>query len=348
MNIDNNEENVIDIDSKLDMNNFKKNGRGAIVLGLIIALGVLTIFQGVYKFDSGKQAVVLRLGKVQSVIETAGIHFKVPYIDQVQIVDVQKVHKMEYGYRAIKEGTEKSEPVYQDVPEEATVIVDASNNNASIALINMAIQYKVNDPVNYLYKVDDIEGTLRLVLEQILRDTIQEYTLEETRTQKQKLDSEIFPQLQQKMNDYQSGLTIERVDTQNIQLLPSVQTASEQKENANQYKNGKIEEAVKYKNTIVPQAEAEAIKLTEDAKGYKAEVVADAKASVAQFNALYEEYINNKEIVKERYYLDAMNELLGNNKIIIDISKDDNIIKQSISLDNSKLDNILNNKGGQN
>lgn len=348
MSLDNNEENVIDIDSKLDMKSFKKNGKGAILLGLIIAFGLLTIFQGVYKFDSGKQAVVLRLGKVQSVVETAGIHFKVPYIDQVEIVDVQKVHKMEYGYRTIKEGTETSEPVTQDEPNEGTVIVDAANNNASIALIDMAIQYKISDPVNYLYKVDDLEDTLRLVLEQILRDTIQEYTLEATRTKKQELDEAILPKLQDKMDDYQSGLKIESVDTKNTQLLPSVQTASEQKENANQYKNGKIEEAVKYKNTIVPQAEAEAIKLIEDAKGYKAEVIADAKASVAQFNALYEEYINNKEIVKERYYLDAMNELLENNKIIIDISEDDNIVKQSISLDSNNLGNILNNKGGQN
>lgn len=347
MNLDNNEDNVIDIDSKFDIKNFKKNGKGVIALGLIIVFGLLTVLQGVYKFDSGNQAVVVRLGKVHDVVETAGIHFKIPYIDQVQIVNVQKVHKMEYGYRTAKEGTATSDPIYDDVLEEATVIVDAANNNASIALINMAIQYKISDPVNYLYKVEDIEGTLKLVLEQILRNTIQGYTLEETRTQKQKLDGEIIKKLRQKMEDYNSGLTIEYVDTQNIQLLPSVQTASEQKENANQYKNGKIEEAVKYKNTIVPQAEAEAIKLIEDAKGYKAEVVADAKASVAQFDALYGEYVNNKEIVKEQYYLDAMNELLENNKIIMDISKDDNVIKQSISLDNNNLDNIINNKGGQ-
>ncbi len=81
--------------------------------------------------------------------------------------------------------------------------------------------------------------------------------------------------------------------------------------------NGKREDAEKYNNTVIPQAQAEATKLVEDAYAYRAEVVANANAGVAEFNALYREYINNPDILKERYYIDSMTAFLSNNKIVV-------------------------------
>lgn len=325
-NFNGNDDNVIDIDTE----KLKKRATSIIpiVIGVIVIVSVL--INSIFTIDTKEQGVILRLGKLYKVEEQAGLHLKVPFIDEVRKVNVGKLYNMEYGFRVIEEGTETTKAVYQDVPEEANVIVDGANNNASIAIIELIIQYKVNDAFNFLYKVDDVEGTLRLALEDVVRSKVQAFTLEQAITQKELIDQEILPALQKKLENYSTGLKITKVSTQNVQFLPSVGEAYQQKENANQYKNGKIEDGEKYENTIVPQAQAEARAIVEEANAYAATVKAAAKADVAQFLALYDEYESsddNKAILRERYYLDAMKEFIANNEIVIDFSESDSLLK---------------------
>jgi modulator of FtsH protease HflK len=117
------------------------------------------------------------------------------------------------------------------------------------------------------------------------------------------------------------------VKTQNTELLPEVDQAYQQVEEANQFKNSKIQEAMKMKNMLVPQAEAEAKKLTEGAMGDAAITVANAKASVAQYNSLYEEYKKNPDVVREKYYVEAMKEFMKNNKVVVDLTEKGDIYK---------------------
>lgn len=332
----NNDRNVIDI----DMQKMQKNIFRIVPLVIIIVLAVLAGLNSFYMLEDKENGVVLRFGRQHAIVTTPGLNFKAPFIDEVEKVDVNSIYSMEYGYRTERVGTTQQEAQYSDEEDEALVIVDGANNNASIALIELIIQYKVSDPANFLFKVDDPEGTLRLALEDSVRTAVQALTLEEAKTQKEIIDEAILPTLQKKMDDYEAGLEILLVATQNVQFLPNVEAAYQAKENANQYKNGKREDAEKYNNTVIPQAQAEARSLVEDANAYKAETVAAARADVAQFNALYEEYINNPEILRERYYIEAMAEFLGNNKVVIDASDDgsihkfynfdDNALKQSI------------------
>ncbi len=322
-NFNNQDDNVIDIDiQKLKRNTFKF--LPVVLLVLVVALFATS---SVYTLDTREQGVIVRLGKVDQVVESAGIHFKLPLIDRVYIVDVEKISNMEYGFRTTAQGTESRQADYDKVTEESNVIVDGANNNASIALIELIIQYKVKDPVDYLFKVEDVPGTLRLALEDVVRSSVQSFTIDGVKTQKEAIDAEILPELQRKIDEYNTGLEIVLVGTQNIQFLPSVEEAYQAKENANQYKNGKIEEGEKYGNQVVPQAEAEARAIVENANGYAATVKAAAKADVAQFIALYEEYQNNPEILKERYYLDSMREFMTSNEIVIDMTENQNFLK---------------------
>jgi membrane protease subunit HflK len=337
-NSNNDNEKVIDI----NFNKFKKNAKksiSAIVLIVVLALFGLNSF---YVLDSRENAVVLRFGQINHVETEAGLHFKIPVADTVRKVSTEKVYEMEYGFRTALSGTKNTNPEYVDAEDEAQVIVDGSNNNASLAILNLIIQYKIDDPSDYLFKVDDVEGTLRLALEDVIRNTYQSFSLDDARTNKEVIDSVISPELQQKLDNYEAGIKITTVKTQNVELLPAVEEAYRQKENATQYMKGKLEEAEKYNNTIIPQAQAEAQKLEEEAFGYKAEVLANAKAAVAQYEALYTEYLANPNIVKEKYYIDAMRQFITNNNIIVDITKDsdiykfynlenDNFIKQQIS-----------------
>lgn len=322
-NFNNQDNNVIDIDVQ------KIKDRSLKIIPFVVVLLLIGLFvtNGVYQLDAKEDGVILRLGKLYKVEEEAGLHFKIPLVDQVRKVNVETIYKMEYGFRTVQEGTEYSEPVYQEVEEESNVIVDGANNNASIAIIELIVQYKVEDPFNFLYKVDDVQGTLRLALEDVIRSKVQAFTLEEAKTQKEAIDAEILPALQKKIEGYNTGLKITKVSTQNVEFLPSVEEAFQQRENANQYKNGKVEDGEKYENTIVPQAQAEAEAIVQEANAYAATVKSAAKAEVAQFLALYEEYSKNEDILKEKYYLDAMREFLGNNEIVVDFTDSDSLLK---------------------
>lgn len=332
------EDKVIDIDIKnLEKKLLKIVPR--VVIGLFL---LVILINSIYILDSKENGVVLRFGKITATVTEAGPHFKIPLVDRVEKVNVKNIYNMEYGYRTQSGGNETTEAVYADQPEEATVIVDGANNNASIALIEVIIKYKISNPAEFLFNVDDVEGTIRLALEDSIRSSMQSFTLDEAKTKKELIDAAVKPILQKKMTEYGAGIEIIQVGTQNVQFLPNVEIAYQQKENANQYKNGKQEDAQRYYNTIIPKAKGEATQLVEQANAYKAQTIAEANAAVAQFNALYTEYKNNPQILKEKYYIEAMTAFFKNNTIVVDTTQngeiykfynftDNNLVKEQIS-----------------
>ncbi len=289
---------------------------------LILVLALIVGVSSVYKVDTGQAIVITRFGRVIRIEQEAGINFKMPFIEKSYTVSLEQRYKIEYGFRTVSDTSQ-----YTDVPEEQTVIVEAVGNNSSLVLTELTVEYQVEDPINYLFKVEDPELAIRLILEDTLRNVMQSVTLDEALTDKATIDSLIRPEIQSKLNAYESGIRIIEVKTQNTSLLPSVDTAYREIERANQYRNSRIEEAQKYDNTIVPQAEAEAFQMIEEAKGYKASTVADAKAKVASFKALYTEYLRNPALVMEKLYIEAMRNFLGNNQIVIDTTEGGSIYK---------------------
>lgn len=323
------EEEKVIIDVKLDEqirhfgNQFKKGFFNFLAIIIILAM----LLGSIYRLETGTVGVITRFGDIIGVNENAGIHFKVPFIDQVQLVDVQTVHKMEYGYRTALAGSTIGSPEYIDEQAEEQVIIEAKSNNASIILLNLIVRYQVEDPVYFLYEVDDVEGTLRLALEDVIRSSLPGFTIDEALENKELIDEEILPKLQKKLDKYNAGIKVVQVTTQNVSLLPAVEETRQKVEESNQYKQGKEEEAQKYKNTVIPKAEAEATKLYEDARAYSAEVIAAARADVAEFEALYSQYIKNPDIVKEKYYIEAMQEVIKKNQLVIDQTGQGNLLK---------------------
>lgn len=281
----------------------------------------------IYITDTGTTAVVTRFKEVVNTVEEPGIHFKIPILDSVTKVDVETIHKLEYGFRTVQAGNGKLSPIYEDYPEETMVIVDGKSNNASIVLIDIIARVQVKDPINYIYEVDDLDGTLKLALEDVIRSSLQSLTLDQAIENKEDIDRAILPLFQRKLDKYNSGLKVISVTTQNVQMLPAVEEARKKVEEANQYKRGKEEESEKFNNTVIPKAEAAAIEMIEDAKGYSAGVVANAKADVAEFEALYSEYLKNPKIVQEKYYIEAMQKVLEQNKIVIDYTSGQDMLK---------------------
>ncbi|MGL4738343.1 MAG: FtsH protease activity modulator HflK [Cellulosilyticaceae bacterium] len=329
------ESKIIDIQLDDKLIDLGKKFKKFFVTFVGIGVALLLVLTSVYRLSTGTVGVITRFGKIVKVNENAGIHVKLPLIDRVQKVDVETVHKMEYGFRTAQIGSVSQSPEYADETNEEQVIIEAKSNNASIILLNLIVRYQVADPVDYLYEVDDLEGTMRLALEDVIRSTLPGFTIDEALENKELIDQAILPKLQKKLDKYESGLKVVQVTTQNVSLLPSVEETRQKVEESNQYKQGREEEAQKYANTVVPKAEAEATKMYEDAKGYSAQVVAEAKADVAEFEALYSEYIKNPKIVKEKYYIEAMQSVFANNELIIDQTDDGNLLK-IFGIDNQK------------
>lgn len=293
------------------------------VLLLLIILAATSI----YKVNTGEAVVIQCFGSVARVVRDAGIHMKLPLVETATKVSLTRRHQIEYGYRTLRGSNIMSESNYAEIPEEQIVIVEAVGNNSSLVLTELIVEYRVSNPIHYLYKVDDLENTIRLVLEDTLRNTLQSVTLDQALTDKLSIDAEIKPEIQRKLNSYEAGVEIIEVKTQNTSLLDSVDIAYREIEKANQYRNSKIEEAQKYTNTVVPAAEAEATQLIEQAKAHRARVVARAKADAAEFKAIYAEYVKNPDIIREKIYTDSMQAFIANNKVIIDTTSDGSLYK---------------------
>lgn len=335
---------VIDINLQKNIANFGKQLKNFLKFGLLLVIVIFLLLTSIYRLETGTVGVITRFGAIKGVNEDAGIHFKIPLIDRVQKVDVQTIHKMEYGYRTSQSGSPNLNPEYQDENVEEQVIIEAQHNNASIVLLNLIVRFQIDDPIDFLYEVHDREGTMRLALEDVIRSTLPSFSIDEALENKELIDEAILPKFQAKLDKYNSGIKIVQVTTQNVSLLPAVEETRQKVEEANQYKKGLQEEAQKYANTILPKANAEATKLLETAKGYRAQVIANANADVAEFEALYSEYVNSPDMVKEKYYIEAMQEVLNNNELIIDQTNDGNFLK---FFDVNRTQNKVSEEGGQ-
>jgi len=321
------EEVIIDMNKNSKFKQFGDDLRKVILTAIVVLVLVILAFTSIYKLETGTVAVITRFGNVLPIGETAGIHFKVPFIDHIQKVNVQEIKEMQYGFRVQKEGNTNDPAEYVTNEKEEPVIVDGTSNNASIVLLNLIVRYQVEDPTNYLFEVDELEQTMRLALEDVVRNTMQTFSMNQAVQQKEEIDKAILPVLQKKLDKYHAGIKITQVTTQNVDYLAQVDAARQKVEEANQYKRGKEEEAQKYVNTVIPTANAEATKLHEDAKGYHAQVTAEARADVAKFDALYSEYMQNPKVVKEKYYIETMQEVLKNNEFVIDQTNSGNLLK---------------------
>lgn len=344
-----NEDVVIDVNFNEKMKKFGNNLKKIVLTVLAMIILFILLLGSVYRLETGTVAVITRFGDILTINDKAGIHFKIPTVDQVQKVNMQQVTEMQYGFRTGKERPNDSTPEYtatSDAEQEEPVIVNGKSNNASIVLLNLIVRYQVADPISYLYEVDQLETTMRLALEDVVRSAMQTFTMDQAVEQKEEIDKAVLPALQKKLDNYKAGIKITQVTTQNVEYLAEVDAARQKVEESNQYKRGREEEAEKYINTVIPTAEAEATRLYEDAKGYSAEVVAQANADVAEFEALYSEYIKSPEVVKEKYYIQAMQEMLKKNEFIIDQTDSGNLLKFFDI--NKKIATVEENKEGTN
>ncbi len=288
---------------------WKKLRTGILVIALVLVL-VSLASTSFYTVDDKQQAVVTTFGKVTDITD-AGVHFKLPFgIQQVQKVDVNVYQKIELGYRS-----DDSALGYTVKTGESTMITGDYN----IVNIDFFIEYRISDPVAYLYSSNDPELILRSLLQSQVRNVVGSTTVDAVLTTgKENIQMQVRELVTQILEEYQIGLTLvdvriqdsEPPTTEVIEAFKAVETAKQQAEAV-------VNNAKAYQNAQLPQAEAEADKLIQNAQYLKQNRINEAIRQVAMFEAMYEEYALNPDTTRARMYYEAISEILPGVKLYI-------------------------------
>lgn len=269
---------------------------------IVVIIGVLT---SVYNTNEKEIGFVSRFG-TNTMIETAGIHFKTPFVSKKHIFDAT-TKGMAIGYTE-----DDDESVEQD-----SLMITSDFNFINI---DFYLEYRITDPIEYYYSTNSPEGILKNVAQSSIRNTVGRYNVDDVMTTgKTQIEMDVFDDIVAELGEHKTGLTLMNVTIQDSEP-PTAEVAKAFKdvEDAKQNADTAINEANSYTNTRIPEAEAKAAKTSQDADATKTERINAAKEEVATFEALFSEYSKNPEVVKKRMYLDAMSDILPKMQIIID------------------------------
>ncbi|MBU1628235.1 FtsH protease activity modulator HflK, partial [bacterium] len=264
------------------------------------------------------------------------LHFKLPYpIEKVDCPSVTQVHRIEVGFRTLDEG-ESSAAKYRAVPEESLMLTGDENIvNASIA-----IQYKISDPVKYLFNVKDVEVTIKDVIESALRQVIGNHTIDDALTTgKFVIQEETLKLCQTILDIYDSGILVLAAQLQDVEPPQEVDAAFKDVASAREDKNRKVNEAQGYQNDIIPKARGDAEKMVLEADAYKQERINRAKGDAENFNLVLKEYTQAKDVTRKRLYLETMEAFLPNIKKYILTANDQSGFLTLLPLDKTGLKN---------
>ena len=277
---------------------------GAIVLAVVILSS--TCF---YTVDDKQQAVVTTFGKVTGVTD-AGVHFKLPMgIQKVEKVDVNVYQKFELGYQSTEDGG------YQVKTDESSMITGDYN----IVNVDFFVEYKVADPVTYLFSSTNPEEILRNLIQSQIRNVVGSSTVDAVLTDgKENIQMQVKELVTEILQAYDIGLSLVDVKIQDaepptqdvIEAFKAVETAKQQAETV-------VNDAKAYQNAQLPEAQAQADKLIQNAEYLKQKRINEAVQQVAMFNATYKEYAQNPAITKSRMYYETISQVLPGVKVYV-------------------------------
>ena len=278
-----------------------------IVLVAVVAIGSLTCF---YTVDDKQQAVVTTFGKVTDVVD-AGMHFNLPFgIQHVQKVDVNVYQKIELGYR-----TDEYDTDYIAVDDESSMITGDYN----IVNVDFFIVYKISDPEKYQFSSNNPELILRNLIQSQVRNVVGSSSVDSVLTDgKESIQMQVKDLVTEILTEYDIGLTLVDVKIQDSEPpTEEVVEAFKAVETAKQKAEAVVNDAKAYQNAKLPDAQAQADKLIQNAEYLKQKRNNEAKQQVAMFTAMYEEYARDPEITKSRMYYEAISEILPGVKLYI-------------------------------
>jgi len=288
------------------------------ILLFIIAgfFGLWLIFTTFYTIEADEVGVVQRFGKYVLTTQP-GLHLKMPWgIETVKKVRVQRVFKEEFGFRTVSPGINTTYS-NADFSTESLMLTGDLNS----ALVEWVVQYRIKDPVKYLFRVRNVEATLRYVSEAVMRQVVGDHSVDEVIILSRKqIAQDVTDMMQDLLDNYETGIDIVTINLQDVNPPVPVQPAFNEVNEARQEKERIINEAREAYNAAIPKAKGGAEQLVLEAEGYATNRINRARGDADRFISVWKEYANAKDVTRRRLYIEMMNDVLPkiDQKIIVD------------------------------
>ena len=285
---------------------------------VLIGILVIWLLTGIYVVGPDEVGVVRTFGKFTRVTQS-GLNWKFPSpIETANTPKVTEVKRIEFGFRSLKNGQ------YRTVEKESLMLTGDEN----IVDAEMIVQYKIKDPVKYLFNIVEPELTVREAAEASLRTVVGRNKIDETLTTgKFTIQEETKEQVQSILDKYESGIHIVAVQLQDVSPPKEVIGAFKDVASAKEDKNRMINQAEGYRNDVIPKARGEAEAMIRDAEGFKESRIKRAEGDATKFTTILKEYNKAKSITEKRLYLETMEKVLpGIDKIIVPDKESGNML----------------------
>ena len=279
-------------------------GIGKVALIIIAIVLFQIVYSSFYTIEPGEQGIVLRFGLYTRTAEP-GLHFKIPYVEDMIRVDVKSVRKEEFGFRTRTPG--KNTVFKKQGYDLESLMLTGDKNVIDVAWI---VQYTVSDPVNFLYKVRNVTQAVHDASETVTRRIVGNMDFDYVLGNRGILAEMAKVELQHDLDKLECGVNVMTLQLLDITPTDAVKPAFNEVNEADQDMKRLVNEAEKTYNEVIPKARGSAKQIVEEAHGYAVQRINQAKGETNRFNAIVAEYLNAKEVTRRRMYLEAMQEIL--------------------------------------
>lgn len=290
-----------------------------VVVGVLAILGLILVFSSFYELNEDEFAVITTFGKA-SVVSEPGLKMKIPFIQQKHYVS-KATKGFAIGY----------DPKTNRSIDSESVMITVDYNFVNV---DFYVEYRVTDPVKYLYNSQDPVGILKMLCQSYIRDTIGLYRVDDViTTGKSEIQASIKDKILNRLEKEDLGITLVSITIQDAEPpTQAVQEAFKAVETAKQDAETATNNANKYANEVLPAAKADADEILQSAEAYKTSRINAAKGQASRFEQLYEEYAKYPAITKQRLFYEAIGSIFPDMKVII-LGKDGNSVQAVLPID---------------
>jgi len=281
------------------------------VTTIMLIIALIWAATGFYIVDQGSRGVVLRFGK-NTEVTMPGPRWHIPFpVESVEVVNLEQVRTLEVGYRSSGNSVARSKEL-----RESLMLTDDEN----IIDLQFAVQYNLKSAENFLFNNRSADASVRGAAESAIREIVgkskMDFALYEGR---EEIAVKAKKLMQEILDRYDTGINVTSVTMQNAQPPEQVQASFDDAVKAKQDLERQKNEGQAYANDIIPKAKGAASRLTSEAQGYRVKVESEAKGNASRFEQILTQYNRAPEVMRDRIYIEAQEQILSNiSKVIVD------------------------------
>ena len=284
-------------------------------LGALVIVTLVWLFSGFFMIQEGQAGVVLTFGKYDYTARP-GINWRMPWpIQSTETVNLSAVRSVEVGRSVMIKGTNQ---------KDSSMLTEDEN----IIDVRFAVQYRLKDPMEYLFNNRDPDMAVVQAAETAVREIVGRSKMDTVLYEgREKIAIDLALAIQAILDSYKTGIFVTSVTVQNVQPPEQVQAAFDDAVKAGQDRERLKSEGEAYANDILPRAKGTAARLIQEAEGYRARVSAMAEGDALRFKQIYSEYAKAPQVTRDRMYIDTMKEIYNNvTKVLVDTAKSNSLL----------------------